>query len=165
MPDPHPSNCIIRPMQGADALPIAAWMVEIPLWQRYGVTVSQAESMLSKGLEAGDWLFAADLSSHLLNVGFAWAIPGGAFGRGAYLRLIGVHPEWAGVGIGSGLLNAVESAASSRFRHIFLLVSDFNHEAQRFYHHHGYQQVGALNGFVLPEVIELLYWKRIPVKV
>jgi len=163
MPDQNTMHCIIRPMQSQDVLSIATWMVNVPLWQRYGMTLSQSESMLHKGLEANDWLFAADISSRLLNVGFAWAMPGGAFGRGAYLRLIGVHPEWAGVGIGGALLEAVETAAASRFRHIFLLVSDFNHEAQRFYQRHGYQQAGALNGFVLPEVIELLYWKRIPV--
>ncbi len=163
MPEQNLSDPIIRPMQAQDVIPTASWIVEVPLWQRYGITLSQSESMLNKGLEAGDWLFAADLSPRLLNVGFAWAMPGGAFGRGAYLRLIGVHPEWAGVGIGGALLKAVEAAAASRFSHIFLLVSDFNREAQHFYQQHGYQQVGALNGFVLPEVIELLYWKRIPV--
>jgi ribosomal protein S18 acetylase RimI-like enzyme len=157
---------IIRELMQADIPVIARWMVEIPLWQRYGITVEQAESMFTRALQSGDWLFTADVgpqaTTQTTNRGFAWCMPGGAFGRGAYLRLIGVHPEWAGAGLGSALLAHVEAAAHPRFRDIFLLVSDFNVEAQRFYQRHGYQQVGALAGFVLPDVIECIYWKRNP---
>ncbi len=45
--------------------------------------------------------------------------------------------------------------------HAFLLVSDFNEDAQRFYEREGYLRVGPLPGLVLPDVAELLYWKRL----
>ena len=41
------------------------------------------------------------------------------------------------------------------------LVSDFNTDAQHFYERHGYVRAGALAGLVLPDVTELIYWKRL----
>ena len=86
---------------------------------------------------------------------------GGAFGRSLYLRLIGVRPDCAGSGIGSALLAEAERAALESGSDLFLLVSDFNADAQRFYRHHGYEQVGAITGYVLPDVSELIFWKRL----
>jgi hypothetical protein len=45
--------------------------------------------------------------------------------------------------------------------HGFLLCSDFNISAQAFYERHGWTRVGALPGLVLPDVAELVYWKRL----
>ena len=44
---------------------------------------------------------------------------------------------------------------------LFLLTSDFNHGAQRFYERRGYQRAGALPAFARPGIVELLYWKRL----
>ncbi len=35
---------------------LAAWMVESPLWQRYGLTIPKAISSFEGGLARGDWL-------------------------------------------------------------------------------------------------------------
>ena len=82
----------------------------------------------------------------------------GAFGRSAYLRMIGAQPGYAGGGVGAALLAGAESTAGDQ---LFLLVSDFNADAQRFYLRHGYTQIGAIPGFVLPDVDELIFWKRL----
>jgi predicted GNAT family acetyltransferase len=52
-----------------------------------------------------------------------------------------------------------EAQASSR--DLFLLVSDFNTDAQKFYARLGYVQVGALDDYVIPGVSELVFCKRI----
>jgi ribosomal protein S18 acetylase RimI-like enzyme len=60
-------------------------------------------------------------------------------------------------GLGAELLAEVEARAESR--DLLLLVSDFNEGAQRFYRRMGYQQIGAIPGYVLPDVSELIFRK------
>lgn len=150
---------VIRAMTLDDAPLLAAWMVETPLWQRYQLTADRAVENFKAGLARGDWLFTAD--SELPACGFAWVLPGGAFGRSPYLRLIGVHPQMIGAGIGAKLLHTVEQRTLEIAQDLFLLVSDFNLEAQRFYQRQGYTQIGAIPGYVLPDVTELIFRKRL----
>jgi ribosomal protein S18 acetylase RimI-like enzyme len=46
-------------------------------------------------------------------------------------------------------------------RDIFLLVSDFNTDAQNFYARLGYVQVGKLDDYVVQGVSELVMWKKL----
>jgi GNAT superfamily N-acetyltransferase len=80
---------------------------------------------------------------------------------GGYLRLLAVLEGAQGGGAGAALLAAFEAEVAKASAHAFLLVSDFNGGAQRFYLRHGYARVGALPGLVLPDVAELLFWKRL----
>jgi len=152
------SHTSIRPMQRADIATLAAWLPGVPLWQRYGLTRAQVQTMLAGALDRSDIVLVADAGEAC---GLAWCMPQGAFGRSAYLRLLGVHPAHAGKGIGADLLAQSEQAAGVASREMFLLVSDFNTAAQRFYQRHGYAQSGAISGYVLPDVTELIYWKRL----
>jgi GNAT superfamily N-acetyltransferase len=72
-----------------------------------------------------------------------------------------VVPGRERAGTGALLLRAFEAEAARAGRHAFLLVSDFNLDAQRFYERHGWLRSGALPGLVLEGVTELLYWKRL----
>ena len=133
----------IRPMIAQDVPAIAHWMVEMPLWQRYGVTEAGASDQFNDGIQHGDLLLVAvDAGASIC--GFAWCLPTGGFGRSAYLRLIGVRSECAGQGIGAALLSEVENRSQSR--DLLLLVSDFNEGAQRFYQRMGYELMGAIPG-------------------
>ncbi len=138
---------------------LAAWMVDLPLWQRYGLTIPKAISGFEAGMARGDWLISAD--SEQIACGFAWVIPQGMFGRSPYLRLIGVRPDAASSGIGSALLDEMERRSAEAADDLFLLVSDFNEAAQRFYQRHGFEQIGEVSGFVLPDVTELIFRKRL----
>lgn len=133
-------------------------MVSTPLWQRYGVTPEKAQAQFEQALARHDVLLVADYEARKA-VGFAWCVIGGAFGRSTYLRLIGVNPELTGTGIGATLLEAAERIAAKAGEDLFLLVSDFNEGAQRFYIRQGYEQVGAIPGYVLPDVTELIFRK------
>lgn len=149
----------IRPMTTHDIPLLSAWLVKLPLMQRYGLTYERAASNFKIGMERGDWLLTADAAAAA--AGFAWVIPRGAFGRSPYLRLIGVRADLASAGIGSRLLDAMERKAADVADDLFLLVSDFNESGQRFYRRQGYEQVGAIPGFVLPDVSELMFRKRL----
>jgi len=145
----------IRPMLPQDVPAIAHWMVEMPLWKRYGVTEAGASAQFNDGIEHGDLLLVAEPNV----CGFAWCLPRGGFGRSAYLRLIGVRADCAGQGVGAALLSEVENQAQTS--DLLLLVSDFNEGAQRFYRRMGYEQIGAIPGYVVPDVTELIFRKRL----
>lgn len=158
------SEFTLRPMTADDFTPLAAWMVEVPLWQRYGLRAERAAANFAAAHTRGEILIAADRMADRAEdraCGFAWIVPHGAFGRSAYLRLIGVRPDCAGGGLGGLLLARAEQEALAFGDALFLLVSDFNTDAQRFYTRHGYVQAGAISGYVLPNVVELLLWKRL----
>ena len=152
-------ECLIRPMLAADLPILAAWMVEAPLWKRYHMTIEKAVMNFEAGLSRSEWLIVAE--SDRQAVGFAWAIPKGAFGRSPYLRLIGVHPDHAGAGIGAKLLDEIEHMAAAVSDDLFLLVSDFNEGAQRFYKRQGYVQIGSIPAYVVADVTELIFRKRL----
>jgi ribosomal protein S18 acetylase RimI-like enzyme len=146
----------IRPMQPDDVPAIAHWMVELPLWQRYGVTEAGMIDQFNAALRGTDLLLVMGEPDLL---GFAQCLRGGAFGRSDYLRLIGVRADSTGQGIGAALLIEVEAQAKSR--DLFLLTSDFNEGAQRFYRRMGYTQIGAIPGYVVPDVTELIFRKQL----
>ena len=150
----------IRPFHPADAAVCGEIVARSALWQRYGVDAAQAARQVADAAQAGEHVHVAEADGTI--VGFAWVTPRGAFGRSDYLRRIAVEEPRRGLGVGSALLAAVENAARADGRDVVLLVSDFNDRAQRFYRAHGYQQVGTLPRYVLPDVDELILWKRIP---
>ena len=152
-------NITIRQMTTHDFPILAAWMVETPLWQRYGLTVERAIANFEKALTAGDWLFTADADTPAC--GFAWVVPNGAFGRSPYLRMFGVRESAQRSGVGTALLNVVESRAAEVSDDIYLLVTNFNEHAQSFYKRHGYEQIGAIPGYVVPSITELIFRKRL----
>lgn len=138
----------------------AALMAHEPLWKHYGVTLERAQRLFFDALYNEDdnvWLMLVDGEV----AGFAWFSLRGAFHHGGYLRYLAVHPHHRGARIGQKLLTVAEDNVRGFNEHIFLLVSDFNHDAQRFYQRQRYRQVGALPGFILPDVTELIYWKRL----
>jgi ribosomal protein S18 acetylase RimI-like enzyme len=152
----------VRPLTAPDIPLIAGWIVATPLWRRYRLTETGTRSSLERALSRADLLLVADVDhDNGQACGLAWCLPEGAFGRSTYLRILGVQASHTGLGIGAALLSRAEQIAAETTNAMFLLVSDFNVEAQRFYQRQGYSQIGAIPGYVLPDVTELLYWKRL----
>jgi GNAT superfamily N-acetyltransferase len=148
----------LRPASPSDVPAIARLVAQTPLWQRYGVTVDSARAALEMGLGRGDPIHVA-MAEELL--GFAWLLPRGGFDRTPYLKWIGVVGGGQGRGVGAQLLNSVEGAARSFRPELMLLCSHFNEGGRRFYLRQGYQQVGVLPAYVLPDVDEVIFWKRL----
>ncbi len=154
---------LIRPLQAADIANLAQLMATTPLWQRYGVSETSAAARLQQGLDQGATILVAEVPDppgSAQVAGFIWYAAHGAFQRGGYIMLIGVQPALRGQGFGEALLHQAESAMFAQVESIFLLVSDFNGAAQRFYARLGYQQIGAIPAFVLPDITELIFYKR-----
>ena len=149
----------IRRLRREDIPALGAALARLPLMRRYRRGARRIEADLAAALERGDALLVEEGEAGPR--GIAWFLPAGTLAMGGYLRLVAVAPEATGAGVGARLLEAFEAEVSRECRHAFLLVSDFNRGAQRFYERHGYLRVGALPGLVLPDVAELLFWKRL----
>lgn len=151
---------IVRPMRSEDAQVCARLMAQTPLWQRYGVSEAGARQRFEQGLERGASLAVAERDGQV--AGFVWIAVRGAFEHSGYIPLIGVAPGQYGGGVGQALMDYAEDLVFGEAGELFLLVSDFNEAAQRFYRRRGFVQVGALPDYILPGVSELIYMKRRP---
>jgi ribosomal protein S18 acetylase RimI-like enzyme len=150
---------VIRPLESQDLESCAKIIDRTPLWGRYGLTGAALIPLLTQAHQVGDVVQVADLGRGA--AGFAWVVPRGTFGRSPYLRLIAVSPEARGAQLGAQLLRQVEQISARSGTAMFLLVSDFNLDAQRFYQREGYQELGRLPDFVLPGVAECLFRKAL----
>jgi GNAT superfamily N-acetyltransferase len=159
----------LRPATAADVPALAEGLAALPLLQRYGRDAARLGRDLEAALGRGDGLIVAVEGGGAGSgdgaggrvVGLAWFTREGTLGMGGYLRLMAVLPGAQGQGTGAALLEAFEAEVAARSAHAFLLCSDFNAPAQRFYERHGWARCGALPGLVLPDVAELVYWKRV----
>ncbi len=148
----------VRPLVPAEFPALARALAGVPLMVRYGRTPEALEAALRAAHARGERLLVADEGGAIR--GLAWFLTRGTLALGGYLKLIAMLPGAEGKGAGADLLAAFEAETARESRHAFLLVSDFNEGAQRFYERHGYARVGALPALVLPDVAEVLYWKR-----
>lgn len=137
---------------------LAQLMADSPLWQRYGVTVASATARFDLGLANAATIAVAEVGDAV--AGFVWYVRRGVFQRSGYVMLIGVAAPYQGHRIGHALLEHAEAVMFQDNDAVFLLVSDFNLSAQRFYAQRGYQQVGAIPDYVMPGISELLFCKR-----
>lgn len=154
----------IEQMVESDIEPCAALMAGSEPWTRYGIGYEEARRVWQQAMATRATVEVARLGR--ATRGFAWYIARGAFGLSGYLKLLGVSREARGRGIGGALLGHVERRALADGQDdLFLLVSDFNLPAQRFYIAHGYRQVGILADYVCPGIAELIYRKPLREKI
>ncbi len=159
----HP-RISIRPMKEHELSGAVEAVREIPLLRRYRISRDRLFETLLQGIQSPDRLLSAAWvgepgKEHF--AGFALFASRGTFLMGGYLKLLVTAPGFEGLGIGRSLLAAMEDLVKKESREMFLLVSDFNIPAQRFYERNGYRKAGALPGLVLKDVSEYLYWKRL----
>lgn len=76
-----------------------------------------------------------------------------------YLQTICVAEQARGKGIGRALMAFAEALAFARHPNLFLMVSDFNRAAQRFYERLGYERVGELRDYLIAGHSEVLMRK------
>jgi GNAT superfamily N-acetyltransferase len=149
----------VRHAVAADLAPLAAGLAGLDLMKRYGRDEPKLAVDLEQALARGDGLLLAIEAGR--PVAMAWFLRQGTFGLGGYLKLMAVLPSAQSRGVGGRLLAVFEARLAETAAHGFLLCSDFNASAQAFYERHGWSRVGSLPGLVLPDVAELIYWKRL----
>lgn len=136
-------------------------------WSAQLMAASEPWITLQRDLD-GCRAVLADLPDTTLYVARAGAVPLGflllrprGLAGSPYVAAIAVAPAARGHGIGSRLLDHVAALVSPPARHLFLCVSDFNHDARRLYARHGFVQVGQVDDYLVPGVAELILHKRL----
>ena len=147
----------IRAAVAEDVAPLAEVLAPLPLFSAYGFTAEELGARFHGALSRGEGLLVALQDG--APVGVCWFLESGTFATGSYLRLLAVKPGLQGRGVGEQLLRAWEARGASAKGGLFLLASDFNEAAHRFYARHGYREVGRLPGFARPGVTEVIFWK------
>lgn len=152
-------SLLLGPLRPNEIAACAALVADEPNFAPYRIDAVALARSLELAVTRGDELLTLQRDAGI--VGVAWLMPAGAFGRSPYLRLIALHAELQGRGAGGRLLAAVEAAARPHGDDLFLLVSASNAGARRFYARHGYEAIGTLHGYVVPDVDEVLMRKRL----
>lgn len=98
-------------------------------------------------------------------VGFMWVYLNGAFGRYPYLHEIVISESERGKGIGTALMNYLESYIKSKMKtlstQIYLVVGDFNENYMNFYSKLGYEYIGKIQGLFHQKINENIMRKKI----
>lgn len=78
-----------------------------------------------------------------------------------YIKSIAIEPNHRSKGIGKLLLDFAENMFRPASKHIFLCVSSFNKQAQKFYLTNGYEIAGEFKDYIVDGYSELLMYKRL----
>ena len=128
------------------------------LGEKYFSSPGSAENAILEGIRQGN-LYVVLIGEAC--IGFAYIIPKGAFHSFPYLHIIAIKEEYRGQGVGKALLDYSEWIASEVADKIFLVVSDYNPEAKRFYERNSYQQLGEIPNLYRPGITEYLMTKNL----
>ncbi len=164
---PRAAPVVVRRLRAGDVDDCARIVAGDPLWERYGVTLRSARQAIGRELRAGRRPGAASREAAELAVahhggrlvGFIWFHLRGTFHHSGYVRWIAVAPEAQGRGVGRRLMRYAEQRIFEAGPNVFLMVSDFNEQAQRFYEALGYKVVGKVPDYIVPGIGERVYRK------
>lgn len=153
---PTVASPAIRPFVPADKPAIVAILMSSEPWKRLGYAEAEWEQLFAP-LPPGHECYVIEVDARV--AGFALLRLKFLFGD--YLGLFAMA-EWArGRKLGARLLAHVESVVFARGTNLFVCVSDFNAGGRRFYKQQGYQEVGAINDFLIPGSAEILLRKTV----
>lgn len=117
-------------------------LMDSKLGSVYFNTEEKALASVRRCLERGQLYVALTESGEF--AGYEWIIPNGAFHSFPYLHIIAVKKELRSQGVGKALLDFYADSSSEYANKAFLIVDDFNPDAQRLYEREGYIKVGVI---------------------
>lgn len=152
------SPVTIRPFEGGDIDATNALLTTHWPWTEYE---TRFEFAVEDIMGTGEALVASVNDSF---AGLVWWLPTGAFDQSGYLKLLGVHRDHQSAGVGTALMDAMETAVFEGVgaSDLFLLASGFNKDAKSFYRRRDYDQVGTIDAYVEPGIDEVLMRKTRP---
>lgn len=132
----------------------AAVMASTDPWLRLGRTIDSCRALLHKARL--DVVVASRDGDRL---GFA-IVDAEGFAGGPYLKAIAVDAMERAAGVGSAILDHVESRWGAQAGNMFLCVSSFNEGAKALYERRGYVPIGTLEKYLVDDADEIMMRKR-----
>jgi ribosomal protein S18 acetylase RimI-like enzyme len=112
------------------------------LWDAYFQNNPTHEATLEEMISKKQVYVATNKTNQC--IGFMGVINNGCFQNFSYLATLAVIKRYRNKGIGKALVNKFESIGFKRADRVFILVSDFNNIANKFYGKLGYKKVGNI---------------------
>ena len=112
------------------------------LWDAYFKNNPTQESALEKMISEKQVYVVTNKTDQC--IGFMGVINNGCFQNYSYLATLAVKKGHRNKGIGEALVNKFEKMGFKKADKVFILVSDFNKQAQKFYRKLGYKKVGNI---------------------
>jgi len=125
-------------------------------WVTFGVTHTDARAFFECHLSS-DRCYVAIQDGKV--VGFIVFYAKDAFPLGGYVKAIAVEVRHRKQGTGKKMMEFAEARILKQWPNVFLLVSDFNMKARRFYRKLGYSQIGRIPNALAKGRAELIYRK------
>lgn len=148
---------VIEPLDAREAPQLGAAFAAIDPWARYPYPASALEAYLAAA-EASAPRFALKLGAETvgaLGLRLDWL-------RGPYVQFLGLLPPFQRHGLGAVVIDwIVAEGRRSGERNAWVIASDFNSDAIRFYERHGFAPIAALPDLVVEGRVELLLRKRL----
>lgn len=123
-------------------------------WITLGMSMDQVMYSLNNPLNE---VFAAYVKDEI--IGAIVIQTKGAFS--GYLKSIALKPDWRGKKLGKQMMVFIENEVFSTCANLFLCVSSFNQDAQKFYLKLGYEKIGVLKDYLVQGHDEILMRKTI----
>ena len=127
------------------------------LWDTYFQYLPQIDELFKDGVRKKQIHVALNTKGSCL--GYIWVQEDGCFSHFPYLRSFAVQRRYRNKGIGTALLQYFEKLTPSH--RFFILVSELNNEAMRFYVRHGYIDVGKIPDLFRPGICEIILTKHL----
>ena len=149
---------MIREAGKEDLQACAEILADCLMWEKYERTLVDAAKFMEGEFYSGHHIWVYIESDTV--IGFIGAIEQGMMSEFTYIRMLAVEKHHRGMGIGSQLLNYSEERMFSLSPLIFMMVPDFNVDAQRLYYRLGYKKVGEIPDYKKQGINEYLLLKR-----
>lgn len=147
----------LGPITTGDAERLSGRIVAMDPWATYGYPASALLRMLA-ATEPGAPRFAFYRDGSVVGASVirtAWL-------RGPYLQFLALLPEAQGRGIGEAFLSWMErEARAAEERNLWVVASQINTGAIRFYERHGFRRVADLDELAYDSRTEFLFRKRL----
>lgn len=152
------STVSIRAFEERDIEPAAKVSSDIELFQEYGLNPKRAREILEEHLnEKSRFLYTALIDNHF--AGMIDIVEKGFCALTPYVQQLVVSQKYSGQGVGRRLMNFFEENYKNKYG-FSLLVNEKNQSAISFYEKLGYSRIGKVEGYIRPNLNELIYFKK-----